>query len=114
LNSAWIGEHHFDSLGVKLIAGRDFNEGDRHDGEKVVIVSETVARRMFPNQDAVNRHMMWTDPVMKFIDVKTSPRRIVGIAADVDDEDAFHALDTREGECEIVGQASDAVKPGGR
>ena len=41
---------------------------------------------MFPNQDAVNRHMMWTDPVMKFIDVSTAPRRIVGIAADVDDE----------------------------
>jgi hypothetical protein len=41
---------------------------------------------MFPNQDAVNRHMMWTDPVMKFIDISTEPRRIVGVAADVDDE----------------------------
>ena len=29
---------------------------------------------------------MWTDPVMKFIDVSTEPRRIVGIVADVDDE----------------------------
>jgi hypothetical protein len=29
---------------------------------------------------------MWTDPVMKFIDVSTAPRRIVGVAADVDDE----------------------------
>ena len=26
---------------------------------------------MFPNQDAVNRRLMWTDPVMKFIDVST-------------------------------------------
>ena len=34
----------------------------------------------------LNRHLMWTDPVMKFIDVSTAPRRIVGIAADVDDE----------------------------
>jgi ABC-type antimicrobial peptide transport system permease subunit len=41
---------------------------------------------MFPNQDALNRHLMWTDPVMKFIDVKTTPRRIVGISADLDDE----------------------------
>jgi hypothetical protein len=41
---------------------------------------------MFPNQDALNRHMAWTDPVMKFIDVSTGPRRIVGVAADVDDE----------------------------
>jgi hypothetical protein len=29
---------------------------------------------------------MWTDPVMKFIDVSTEPRRIVGVAQDVDDE----------------------------
>jgi putative ABC transport system permease protein len=36
--------------------------------------------------DAVNRRMMWTDPVMKFIDVSTGPRRIVGVVADVDDE----------------------------
>jgi predicted lysophospholipase L1 biosynthesis ABC-type transport system permease subunit len=41
---------------------------------------------MFPTQDALNRRLMWTDPVMKFIDVGTGPRRIVGIAADVDDE----------------------------
>jgi ABC-type antimicrobial peptide transport system permease subunit len=41
---------------------------------------------MFPNGDAVNRHVNWTDPVMKFIDVSTAPRRIVGVAADVEDE----------------------------
>jgi predicted permease len=76
----------FASLGVPIIAGRDFNASDRSDGEKVVIVSQSVAQRMFPNQDAVNRKLMWTDPVMKFIDVSTAPRRIVGIAADIDDE----------------------------
>src|SRR5258708_32473459 len=41
---------------------------------------------MFPNQDALNRHMAWTDPVMKFINVSTGLRRIVGVTADVDDE----------------------------
>ena len=51
-----------------------------------MIISESVARRMFNNQDAVNRKMMWTDPVMKFIGISTGGRRIVGIAADLDDE----------------------------
>jgi ABC-type antimicrobial peptide transport system permease subunit len=41
---------------------------------------------MFSTQDALNRSVMWTDPVMKFIDVSSEPRRIIGIAADVDDE----------------------------
>ena len=76
----------FASLGVPIIAGRDFTEADRRDAEPVVIVSQSVAQRMFPTRDALNRGLMWTDPVMKFIDVKTTPRRIIGIAADVDDE----------------------------
>ncbi|MGQ0734687.1 MAG: ADOP family duplicated permease [Acidobacteriota bacterium] len=76
----------FAALGVPILAGRDFNEADRHDSEKVVIVSQSVAQRMFPNQEAVNRRLVWTDPVMKFIDVSPDPRRIVGVVADVDDE----------------------------
>ena len=81
-----VSSGFFDALGVKLIAGRDFNEGDRREGEKVVIISESLAKRMFPGMDALNRRLMWTDPVMKFIDVSAEPRRIVGVAADVDDE----------------------------
>src|SRR5687767_6158394 len=76
----------FASLGVPVIAGRDFNADDRSDSEKVVIISDTLAKRMFPNQDAVNRKLMWTDPVMKFIGISTGPRRVVGVVADLDDE----------------------------
>jgi predicted permease len=76
----------FGALGVPIIAGRDFTDADRRDAEPVVIISQSVAQRMFPARDALNRGLMWTDPVMKFIDVKTTPRRIIGIAADVDDE----------------------------
>jgi predicted permease len=76
----------FAALGVPVITGRDFDDRDRRGAEKVVIVSQSLAQRMFPNQDAVNRHIMWTDPVMKFVDISPEPRRIVGVVADVDDE----------------------------
>ena len=76
----------FAALGVPIIAGRDFNEGDRRGSERVVIVSQSLAQRMFPSQDAVNRRFQWTDPVIKFIDVSGDYRRIVGVAADIDDE----------------------------
>jgi len=76
----------FHALGVPLMAGRDFTEDDRKDGEKVVIISQSLAQRMFPNQDAVNRKLFWTDPVMKFIDVSPTPRRIIGVTKDIDDE----------------------------
>lgn len=100
-----ISQGFFASLGVPIIAGRDFNDNDRHGGEPVVIISQSVAQRMFPNQDAINRHVAWTDPVMKFIDIATVPRRIVGVAADVDDENVipgpamsiYHPLDQEIG-----------------
>ena len=78
----------FASLGVPIIAGRDFNESDRRDGEKVVIVSQSAAQRMFPSVDAaVNRGLMWTDRILQqFGGVSGEPRRIVGVAADIDDE----------------------------
>jgi putative ABC transport system permease protein len=76
----------FEALGVPIIAGRDFDDRDRKDGEPVVIISHSLAQRMFPTQDAVNRQLIWTDPVMQFIGVHTKPRRIIGVAADVDDE----------------------------
>jgi predicted permease len=81
-----ISSGFFATLGVPLVAGRDFNAADRSDAEKVVIVSQSLAQRMFPNQDAVNRRLTWTDPVMKFIGVSAEPRRIVGVVADIDDE----------------------------
>ena len=69
-----------------MISGRDFNDNDRSNTEPVVIVSQSLAEQMFPHQDPLNRHVMWTDPVTKFIDVSNKPRRIIGVAADVDDE----------------------------
>jgi putative ABC transport system permease protein len=82
-----ISPGFFAALGVPIIAGRDFNELDGKDKDPVVIVSETLAKRMFPNQDAVNRHVYWTDPVIKFIPgISVAPHRIIGVTADIDDE----------------------------
>jgi predicted permease len=81
-----ISPGFFATLGVPLLSGRDFTDTDRRGSEPVVIVSQSLAQRMFPNQDAVNRRLMWTDPVLKFIGISPEPRRIVGVVADVEDE----------------------------
>ena len=73
----------FAVLGIPLIAGRDFTDDDRGRGEPVSIVSQSVAQRLFPNGDALNRHMWWTDP---YFGPTPMPRRIVGVVADADDE----------------------------
>ncbi len=65
----------FAVLGVPLLAGRDFTDEDRRGSELVVIVTESVARRLFPDGDAMNRKLWWTDPYFG----KPQPRRIVGV-----------------------------------
>jgi predicted permease len=88
-----ISPGFFTSLGVPIIAGRDFNALDDDKGEPVVIVSSTLAQQMFPGQDPINRHVYWTDPVLEFVTGTaaekarvTAPHRIIGVAADIDDE----------------------------
>ena len=80
-----VAPRFFDVLGVPIVAGRDFTDDDRRGSEPVTIVSESVARRLFPNGEALNRHLTWTDPVFSIYG-KPVPSRIVGVVADVDDE----------------------------
>jgi predicted permease len=76
----------FETLGVPILEGRDFKDSDREGAERVVIISQSVAQKLFPGREAVDRHMQWTDPVIKFIGISGEPRRIIGVVPDLDDE----------------------------
>jgi putative ABC transport system permease protein len=81
-----ISPGFFASLGVPIVAGRDFNDLDNNGKERVAIISETLAKRMFPNQDPINRHVFFSDPVLKRPGKASDPlQRIIGVAADIDD-----------------------------
>jgi len=81
-----VSPGYFQTLGIPLLEGRDFNDNDRDGSERVVIISESVAQKLFPGQVALNRHLWWTDGVIKFIGMSGEPRRVVGIVPDFDDE----------------------------
>jgi putative ABC transport system permease protein len=83
-----ISPGFFATLGVPIVAGRDFNTDDERKSEEVVIVSQTVAQRLFPSiEAAVNGRIIFTDRnLLTFGGVKPNPRQIVGVAADIDDE----------------------------
>jgi predicted permease len=81
-----ISPGFFQTMGVPLVEGRDFRDTDKGGSERVVIISQSLAKTLFPGQDALNRNLWWTDGVMKFIGISTEPRRIVGVVPDFDDE----------------------------
>ena len=51
-----------DALGIKLLRGRDFtqDECENKDGRRVAIVDEELAKKLFPNEDAVGQHIRYT------------------------------------------------------
>src|SRR5262249_40257018 len=61
---------------LQLIAGRDFTDQDTQDSAPVVIIGQTLAKQMFPNQDPIGKVIRsWRDD--------NKPREIVGVVADI-------------------------------
>jgi predicted permease len=53
---------YFDALGVKLLRGRDFTQGECEgkDSRRVAIIDEEMAKKLFPNEDAIGQHVRYT------------------------------------------------------
>ncbi len=72
---------YFDTLGLPLVAGRDFTDDDRRQATPVAVVSQSIATRLFPDGNAINRQIWWTDPVLG-----ATKRQVVGVVTDLNDE----------------------------
>ena len=68
----------FEALGIPLVAGRTFGADDRADGERVVVISEALAARLWPGQSAVGKRIYWGGTTGR-------TRLVVGIVGDVRD-----------------------------
>ena len=80
-----VSTRYFAVLGVPILAGRDFTDDDRTQKETVAIVNQSVAQRLFPNGDALNRRLTPTNLGTNLGTQNTA--RIIGIVADVDEDD---------------------------
>jgi putative ABC transport system permease protein len=52
-----ISPEYFDTLGIPLLKGRQLTEQDTRTSPKVVVISETMARRYWPNEDAIGKRI---------------------------------------------------------
>jgi putative ABC transport system permease protein len=70
-----ISPGYFLTMGVPLLKGRDFSDGDNSEGPGVVIVNQSFARRFFPNEDPIGRRLDIGDGYNRM-------REIVGVVGD--------------------------------
>jgi putative ABC transport system permease protein len=83
-----ISPGYFRTMGIPLLSGRAFDDGDHAGGAPVVIVSETLARRYFPGVDPVGRRLMIREREPLACCATAGPvagvwRQVVGVAGDV-------------------------------
>ncbi len=72
---SFITPRFFETMGIPLVAGREFTERDTDTAPPVVIINETMARFFFDNQNPVGRFVRWSVN-------DTEPTEIVGVVKD--------------------------------
>jgi putative ABC transport system permease protein len=70
---------YFRTAGIPLMGGRDFSEHDDMQANRVVIVSQSFARRYFPNENPVGKHIT---PGLGEPGGKNPAREIIGVVGD--------------------------------
>ena len=63
INVDWaiISADYFQTMKVPILEGRTFTKDEDEQGKRVVLVDETLARRFWPNQSAVGKHIKYDD-----------------------------------------------------
>jgi len=68
---------YFATMGIPVLAGREFDASDRLDAPLVILIDKTLAERYFPNEDPLGQLMYIS------YGGESSPRRVVGVVGDV-------------------------------
>jgi predicted permease len=66
-NRVW--PRYFETMGIPLLAGRDFNSQDDREETRRAIVNESFARRFFPGQNTVGRRLHFGGPTEPFCEI---------------------------------------------
>jgi predicted permease len=57
LDNNWVGPGYFQTVGITLIAGREFDERDTARSHRVAVINETIARHYFAGQNPIGRRL---------------------------------------------------------
>ncbi|MGB9461341.1 MAG: ABC transporter permease, partial [Candidatus Acidiferrum sp.] len=68
-----ISDGYFHAMGIPLRAGRDFTERDTKGSLNVIIINETLAKNLWPGEDAIG----------KIVRADSPERTVVGVVGDV-------------------------------
>jgi putative ABC transport system permease protein len=74
---AVVEPHFFETLGIPLLSGRSFTDREAREVTHTVVISQSMARKLWPNEDPVGKRVTIH---MKDVDV---PSQVIGVVGDV-------------------------------
>jgi predicted permease len=77
-----VSADFFDALGLRVVRGRAFNEAEANSGARVVVVSESAARRLWPGEDALGKRLAIDAARADSKSGPAPPFEVVGVARD--------------------------------
>jgi predicted permease len=75
----FVGPRYHETMGIGMVAGRGFTEQDRAGAPGVAIINETMARRLFPGENALGKRLR--------LGTGAPPLEIIGVARDIKHHD---------------------------
>src|SRR5262245_44018968 len=76
----FVSPGYFETIGTRLVLGRDISDSDIVDSPQVAVVSESFVRRYWPNQDPVGKTFSFAFDNFPFAQLD---RTVVGVVGDV-------------------------------
>ena len=73
----YVTPGYFETLRIPIKRGRTFNDSDNESAPKVAVINETMAKKFWPNRDAVGRRFKSKDNEQKWADIE-----VIGIVQD--------------------------------
>jgi putative ABC transport system permease protein len=77
-----ISPGYLKTMHIPVLRGRGFTEADSASSTPVIVISQSLAKEFFPNEDPIGKHMS-LELTDKFLEIPTTQREIVGIVGDV-------------------------------
>lgn len=72
-----VNQHYFNAMRIPLLRGRNFTEQEVRESAKVVIISDLLARQVFPNEEPIGKRLI--------VVIDKQPFEIIGIGGDIRD-----------------------------
>ena len=102
----WVSPGYFSTVGMRLVAGRDFTDRDTSRAPLIAVVNESIARRYFQGENPIGKRLGYSKPDVQIVGIVRDARTqtlhdlpVPMVYFPIDQKPIEPAADTDESRC---------------